>query len=91
MESKRNAFPHHTDGLELQEAGRDLLVHDPSLRKIHVLNTVAGAVLRLCDGQHSVDAIVAVISASNQGTDRAAVERDVERILDDFARLGLLR
>jgi hypothetical protein len=83
-----HALPRTVDGLEFQEAGPDLLVHDPAARKIHVLNASAGRVLRLCDGAHPVSEIIDAVAID--GVDRALVERDVDRILTEFERLGLL-
>lgn len=76
------------EGLEFQEAGDDVLVHDPRLRKIHVLNRSAAQVLRLCDGS-PVDRLVDALMPA-EDFDRARVERDVKTVLERFAALGLL-
>lgn len=77
------------ENLELQEAGRDLLVHDVANRRIHVLNASAGTILKLCDGTRDAAAIVDAL-ALNASVDRTVVECDVDRVLEDFERLGLL-
>lgn len=80
--------PRVVEGLAFQDAGDDVLVHDPHLGKIHVLNKSAAKVLRLCDGS-PVDRLVDALMPA-EDFERSRVERDVNAILDQFAALGLL-
>ena len=60
-----------------------LLVPEGAVR----LNPTAAAVLELCDGERSLDEIVAVLSARYEGAD---VGDDVRELVDGMAERGLL-
>jgi NAD(P)-dependent dehydrogenase (short-subunit alcohol dehydrogenase family) len=72
--------------LEVRESGDDVLVHDRVHSKIHVLNSTAAAVLRACDGRTHVEALAQSLDAERT----EQVRRDIERVLADFASLGLI-
>lgn len=81
-----NGYPLRSGTLKTQQAGRDVLVHDPDRGKIHVLNATAAKVLEACDGATGVHEIAQRIAPENQ-TEAA---QDIERIVEEFRRLGLL-
>jgi len=82
--------PKQVAGLEISIAGDEMLVHDASNGKVHVLNATAGKVLELCDGNRTVSEIaVGVANAFMVDTDR--VRPDIDAILSDFTNLGLLQ
>ncbi|MGZ3503051.1 MAG: PqqD family protein [Vulcanimicrobiaceae bacterium] len=82
-------MPRRIDGLEFQEVGEDVLVHDPNARKIHVLNKSAASVLRACDGARRLDQAAQEI-ANASDVERARVCADVATILEQFVQLGLV-
>lgn len=79
-------LPQRSNALEIQESGDDVLVHDRSRSKIHVLNRSAAAVLRACDGATTVDALAAQFPQAP----RERVRADIEATLTAFDELGLL-
>ena len=81
--------PQCVPDLEIQQAGSDVLVHDVVHRKIHVINGTAACVLQLCDGEHDVSSLVDGV-AEAFGVERERVAGDVETILGEFERIGLL-
>lgn len=81
--------PKRMPGIELQPTGPELLVHDTSNAKVHVLNATAGRILTLCDGEHDVDGIVDAI-VSDWGIDPTIARTDTERALTHFTELGLI-
>jgi hypothetical protein len=81
--------PHKADDLEIRTVGDEVLVHHLSAQKVHILNKTAGDILALCDGQRSKDDIVASICAATKA-DPATVARDVDGLLEEFAKLGLV-
>ena len=82
--------PKQVSGLEISVAGDETLVHDPSNGKVHVLNATAGKVLELCDGTRTASEIsVGVANAFMVDTDR--VRADIDAIIADFTKLGLLQ
>jgi PqqD family protein of HPr-rel-A system len=72
-----------------REVDEGLLVHDERSGQVHVLNRSAGTVFRLCDGRHSVTDIAATL-ATGKDVDIGQVTADVEGLLRDFERLGVL-
>ena len=81
--------PRKADDLEIRAVGDEVLVHHLSAQKVHILNKTAGDILALCDGQRSLDDIVASICDATKA-DRVTVERDVDGLLEEFAKLGLV-
>ncbi len=76
------------DGLEFQECGDDVLVHDGHAGSIHVLNRTAAEILLRCDGASVSELIDAIMS--DEPIDRTVVTRDVVAVLEQFASLGLI-
>lgn len=80
--------PQRKASLEIQHVGDEVLVSDPELGKVHVLNLSAGRVLELCDGAHTVDDIAREL-ADETGVDADAIEPDIDAIVVTFAGLHL--
>jgi hypothetical protein len=72
--------------LEIQDAGEDVLVHDRTRGKIHVLNQTAGVVLRACDGKTPLRSIAERFDASRADE----IERDIKSVIAEFSKLGLI-
>ncbi len=83
------ATPRCTPNLEMRAAGGELLVHEPSTGHIHVLNAMAGRVLKQCDGSTTLAQIVDDLVAATHA-DIARVELDVAGICADFRRKHLI-
>jgi methyltransferase-like protein len=81
--------PTKAENLTIQDVGDEVLVHEVDSGKVHVLNEVAGYILKRCDGTHSADAIARAL-ASETGADIGIVGPDVDKILSEFVSLGLL-
>jgi PqqD family protein of HPr-rel-A system len=77
------------EGLEFQEAGDEVLVHDPTAGRIHVLNRSAATLLRLCDGSPAESLVDALMP--DDTFDRARVQADVMNALEKFLELGLVQ
>ncbi|GAC1430890.1 MAG: hypothetical protein NVSMB5_25050 [Candidatus Velthaea sp.] len=75
--------------IELRRVADEVLVHDRAGAIVHVLNSTAGTVLELCNGARSVGDIAGIVRASAEDP-KAPVERDVQRILTEFAALNLV-
>jgi hypothetical protein len=74
--------------VELRVVGREAILHDPRAARTHVVNATAARVWELSDGR-SFGALVDAFAAG-YGRAPADLEPDVRRIIDHFARLGLL-
>jgi coenzyme PQQ biosynthesis protein PqqD len=55
------------------------------------LSDTAAAILKLCDGAHSVESIVDALARDHPASDMVTVRADVETFLEEMARRGLLR
>jgi hypothetical protein len=78
--------PHAIEGLEFHNAGNEILVHDASRKKVHVLNHSAAAVLRACDGTHDIETLALELTPQPN----ADVYDDTARIVEEFRALGLI-
>jgi coenzyme PQQ synthesis protein D (PqqD) len=78
--------PLRSTTLRLQQAGPDVLVHDPERRKIHILNGTAAKVLDACDGRTSAQEIARRIAPQHV----TQATHDVARIIEEFQALGLV-
>lgn len=54
------------------------------------LSESAAAIVKLCDGDRSVDAIVDELVRAHEGADAAVVRRDVATLLDALRKRGLV-
>ena len=84
------ANPKALDQLEMRAVGEEWLVHDPVHEKVHVLNSTAAKILRMCDGAHGAKGIAEDVSAET-GADKAQVLEDVNVMLKQFRQIGLLQ
>lgn len=55
------------------------------------LNSTAAAVVRLCTGEHTVEAIVDRLAAESGGEPRERVEREIVAFLQALADRGLVK
>ena len=82
-------FPLRCPTVEVKEVGPGHALVDSETDAVHVINDTALALWELCDGTTSpaemVDAICALFAI-----DRAGVEEDVDRTLQEFRRLGVI-
>jgi PqqD family protein of HPr-rel-A system len=73
----------------LRQAEDENVVYDPDSGAVHILNATAVAIWELCDGQtdprEMVDAICGLSGLPNE-----VVTEDVDRILGEFDRVGIL-
>ncbi|HXN09070.1 MAG TPA: PqqD family protein [Candidatus Acidoferrales bacterium] len=81
--------PYKPADLDIRTVGEEVLVHDPSHEKVHILNRSAGQILELCTGDHTQEDIVTSICAQT-GADQETVARDVAALLSEFSKLGLV-
>ena len=84
-----DATPRRTAGLEMRSAGSEQLVQHPATGQVHVLNALAGLVLRGCDGATPLARIVDDIVAT-AFVDRPRAERDVLSVCADFRAKDLV-
>lgn len=71
--------------------GVETVLYDLEAGSLHVLNSTARLVWKACDGEHTVEDMVAIIKEQYAGVDNRDVERDVRIALETFAARGLLQ
>jgi hypothetical protein len=77
-----------SEGLEVNQVPDGYVIYQADRDRVHFLNTTAAAVLELCDGDHTVDDIVAILAAAYE-----LPERPEESVLSSVSNLvdeGLL-
>jgi len=82
--------PRARQDLVLQEVGREGLLYDREGELIHILNTTAMAIWRVCDGERDIDAIETVIRGRFSGVESQDIRGDIEKLLTQFDERGLL-
>jgi PqqD family protein of HPr-rel-A system len=87
--SVRQGKPIRRPGVWLRQAGDENAVYDPLNESLHLLNDTALAIWELCDGQTQPDEMVKAI-CELFGTPVEVVTEDVNRILLDFERAGIV-
>lgn len=80
--------PSSPDTTELELDGR-IHVYSPVTQQLVALNETASDVWRLCDGEHSGEEVVQLLSRSYD-VDADLVRADVLAALERFVELGLL-
>ena len=70
---------------------RDLFLVDGSGETIYHLNPVAAGLWRLMDGSCSADDAAMLLQKAFPQVDRAAIARDVESVVADLLKRGLLQ
>ncbi len=81
--------PHRVSGITEYEVEDELVLYDPRNDHAHVLNATAAVVWWMCDGEHSVDQIVAEL-ADLYDTESSRIAGDVSTVLKDLASSGLI-
>ncbi len=66
------------------------MVYIPATGKVKRLNRTGTAILQLCDGEHSVETIVAEVIAQYEGTGEPDVKGDVNDYLHLLKQEGIL-
>lgn len=73
-----------------REIGGETLLYNPECESIHVLNSTAAAIWRLCDGENDAEAIVVALRRAFANTNSADLGTDVMETLCTLRELGLL-
>ena len=74
---------------QLNEA--EAILYDLETGCLHVLNSTAMLIWEACDGAHTIEDMVAVITEQHTTTGNRDVAKDVRVTLDTFAAQGLLQ
>lgn len=83
-------------GLDIQPAGDGAndgyVIYQPELDRVHYLNSTAVAILELCDGSNSPEAIAALIAEANAlGDTPAPLDEAIPQAMAQLAEAGLVK
>ncbi|MDH3628288.1 MAG: PqqD family protein [Acidobacteriota bacterium] len=81
--------PRKNDRFQCKDLGDEFLAYDSEQDEIHVLNGTARDIYLLCDGQTEIDAIASSL-CEKYGVESRRALTDIEKVLEDMLRLGLL-
>jgi Coenzyme PQQ synthesis protein D (PqqD) len=87
--SLRQGRPKRKPGVWVRTAGAENAVFNPDAGSLHLLNHTALAIWDLCDGDTWPDEMIGAI-CDVSGLHPDVVAEDVQRILGEFDRAGLL-
>ncbi len=80
--------PRQTADFRLEQLDGELLLYHPGQTTIMYCNPTASLIWGLCDGQRSVQDIIALLSAAYEQA--AAIAHDVEATLEEFYQHGAI-
>lgn len=70
--------------------GGDLMLYDPAKSQFYVLNSTMAFLWRSCDGEKSLDSIVAAVPATFAEADSGTVATEMKAALDELVSLGMV-
>jgi len=82
--------PRQNSNVLTTQAGDDAVLNDPRTRTVHLLNRTAAAVWKLCNGQHTPDAIAQSIKTQFSIPVAQDVDADLRALLARLNQSGLL-
>jgi coenzyme PQQ synthesis protein D (PqqD) len=86
----RRRYPQARADLRFHSVGGALALRDDSGTRTERLDFTAALVLTYCDGRHDAGSIADAVAGSLSHADRDALRADVRRIIQGFAKEGLV-
>ena len=83
--------PLRKDGILTRKMGDEWMLYDSEKGDIHVINSTAEFVWRMCDGSHSVGAIKSHMQDTYEVPAGVNINEDIEGIIKNFGDLGVLK
>jgi coenzyme PQQ synthesis protein D (PqqD) len=90
QKTSRRRYPRARTDLRFHSVGGGLALHDDSGPRAERLDFTAALVLTYCDGRHDTGSIAEAVAGSLSHNDRDALRADVQRIIQAFAKDGLV-
>ncbi len=88
MSSKK---PTRKNGIYAQQVGKEWMLYDNDKGAVHVINSAAEFIWRLCDGSNSIDKIKQELMNAYDISDGDDLNKDIDNILKEFDELGVLQ
>jgi hypothetical protein len=83
-------MPRVREDVSLQELGEEVMIYDPLNEKVHILNTTAHSIWKLCDGRCTIQEIKEKISKMFPNTAEHEIHDDIVAAIDNFEKNKLL-
>ncbi len=83
--------PMRKDGIQSQQVGNEWMLHDSAKGTVHVINSTAEFVWRLCDGSNNIDKIKQEVMKVYDISDDGDLKTDIDKILKKFYELEVLQ
>lgn len=87
MNSKR---PLRKDGVLSRKVGDEWVLYDSEKGSLHVINSMAEFIWRMCDGSHDLNKIEDHVRGAFLVPDETNLRKDVDGIIQTFTHLGIL-
>ncbi len=81
--------PLRKEGILSKKLGDEWMLYDTEKGSIHIINTMAEFVWKMCDGSHTLDEMEKRIEDNYDAPEGATLKRDLENIIQSFANMGL--
>ena len=82
--------PKKRDDIVLQELGDEGMLYDPVHEKVHQLNHTGYVIWKLCDGTHTLTAMMEKMHSLFPQTSESTIQEDIELAVKDFRQKKLL-
>jgi len=82
--------PLRKDGILSRQLGDEWLLYDETNGSVHVINSVAEFVWRMCDGSRTLANIEDEMQKAFTIPDGVNLEKDLEKILQHFLDIGVI-
>ncbi len=83
-------MPLQKDGILSRQLGDEWLIYNTGEKSVHIINSMAELVWRMCDGSHDLNDIEGNVRDAYLVPDGTNLRKDVEGIIETFDNLGIL-
>jgi hypothetical protein len=82
--------PSRKDGILSRQLGDEWLLYDETNGSVHVINSVAEFVWRMCDGSRTIANIEDEMQKTFDVPDGVNLGKDLEKIIQNFLDIGVI-
>lgn len=83
-------IPLRKGGILSQQLGDEWLIYNTEKKSVHIINSMAELVWRMCDGSNDLNDIESSVRDTYLVPDGTDLGKDVESIIETFANLGII-
>ena len=83
-------IPLQKDGILSRQLGDEWLIYNTGEKSVHIINSMAEFVWRMCDGSHDLNDIEDNVRDAHLVPDGINLMKDVEGIIETFTNLGII-